>query len=94
MDKDVALVRIEQMSPFPYDLLLEVGKQHPSAKLVFAQEEHKNQGCWTYVESRMRTLFPDRPLVYAGRVVAASPATGSKHLHYKEQAQLYEDTFK
>ncbi|XP_021944060.1 2-oxoglutarate dehydrogenase, mitochondrial isoform X2 [Folsomia candida] len=94
LDNDVALVRIEQVSPFPYDLLLEVGKQHPNAKFVFSQEEHKNQGCWTYIEPRFRTLFPDRPLTYAGRVVAASPATGSKHQHYKEQAQLYDDTFK
>jgi 2-oxoglutarate dehydrogenase E1 component len=62
LDNDVALVRIEQIAPFPYDLIVEVSKQHPNAKFVFAQEEHKNQGCWTYVEPRFRTLFPDRPI--------------------------------
>jgi len=88
------LVRIEQIAPFPYDALADLCSQHPDAKLVFAQEEHKNQGCWSYIEHRFRTLLPERHVTYAGRCAAASPATGSKHQHYKEQAQLYEDTFR
>jgi len=85
---------MEQIAPFPYDLVeAEVAKAGESAELVWAQEEHKNQGAWTYVEPRMRTLLKDRGVRYAGRVAAPSPATGSKHQHYKEQAQLYEDTF-
>lgn len=62
LDNDVAIVRVEQVAPFPYDLLEEVGKQHPNAKFVWAQEEHKNQGCWQYAEPRFRTLFQDRPV--------------------------------
>jgi len=93
LDSNVAIVRVEQVAPFPYDVILEESNKHPDAEFVWAQEEHKNQGCWTYVEPRFRALFPNKHIRYAGRVVAASPATGSKHQHYKEQAQLYEDTF-
>jgi len=67
--------------------------KYPNAKLAFAQEEHKNSGAWSYVQPRLRTLLPDKEIQYAGRAVSASTATGSKHMHLKEQAQLYEDVF-
>jgi 2-oxoglutarate dehydrogenase E1 component len=62
LDDDVTLVRMEQIAPFPYDLVKAEVEKHPDAELVWAQEEHKNQGCWTYVESRFRNLLPNRPI--------------------------------
>jgi len=93
LDNDIAITRIEQISPFPYDLIKQEVDKYPNAKLVFSQEEHKNSGAWTYVQPRMRSLVPEREIQYAGRAVSASTATGSKHMHLKEQAQLYDDVF-
>ncbi|GMS95706.1 hypothetical protein PENTCL1PPCAC_17882, partial [Pristionchus entomophagus] len=46
-ENEVALARVEQLSPFPYDLVLEECTKYPEAGLVWAQEEHKNMGGWT-----------------------------------------------
>jgi len=50
-------------------------------------------GYWNYVQPRMNALLPDRKIKYAGRIASASPATGSKHLNYKETAKLLDDAF-
>jgi 2-oxoglutarate decarboxylase len=86
----VAVVRVEQFYPFPLAGLQEVLKRYPQAKqLVWAQEEPKNMGGWTFVESRLEKLVPvcERP-IYVGRAASASPATGSYHIHQAEQAKL------
>lgn len=67
LDNEVAITRIEQISPFPYDLLKEEVNKYPNAQLTFVQEEHKNNGPWSYVQPRMRTLFPDRDVKYEKR---------------------------
>lgn len=46
-----------QISPFPYDLVKAECAKYPNAELVWAQEEHKNQGCWTYVQPRFDTAI-------------------------------------
>lgn len=53
----IALCRIEQLYPFPYDLILKEFCFYPSAKVAFCQEEHKNQGPWTFVRNRLENLF-------------------------------------
>ncbi|XP_059470554.1 2-oxoglutarate dehydrogenase complex component E1 isoform X2 [Neocloeon triangulifer] len=90
---DIAISRVEQISPFPFDLVKNECAKYPNAELVWAQEEHKNQGAWSYVQPRFNTALNNtRSLSYVGRPTAASPATGSKMQHYKEHAQLLEDT--
>ena len=86
----VAIIRVEQFYPFPLARLHEVLARYPQAKqLVWAQEEPKNMGGWTFVEPRLEKLVPvcERP-IYVGRAASASPATGSYHIHQAEQAKL------
>ncbi|XP_076684986.1 oxoglutarate dehydrogenase Nc73EF isoform X5 [Andrena cerasifolii] len=94
MDDKVAIARVEQISPFPYDLVKKESAKYPNADLVWAQEEHKNQGAWTYVQPRFHTaLNGTRSVSYIGRPTGASPATGSKMQHLKELKQLIDDSF-
>ncbi|KAL6422029.1 hypothetical protein ACFW04_010845 [Cataglyphis niger] len=92
LDDKIAIARMEQISPFPYDLVKKEAAKYPNAELVWAQEEHKNQGAWTYVQPRFHTALNGTPCIYAGRPTAASPATGSKMQHLKELKQLIDDS--
>lgn len=88
--EQVAIVRMEQFYPFPQQRLREVLAKYPAARqLVWAQEEPKNMGGWTFVEQRLENLLPacERP-IYVGRSASASPATGSYAVHQAEQARL------
>ncbi|MEP6920254.1 MAG: multifunctional oxoglutarate decarboxylase/oxoglutarate dehydrogenase thiamine pyrophosphate-binding subunit/dihydrolipoyllysine-residue succinyltransferase subunit [bacterium] len=92
-EKRVCIVRLEQFYPFPLERLREVVAGFPNAKeLVWAQEEPKNMGGWTFVEPRLETLIPvcSRP-IYVGREASASPATGSYSIHQAEQASLVQE---
>ncbi|XP_060651901.1 2-oxoglutarate dehydrogenase-like, mitochondrial isoform X2 [Drosophila nasuta] len=57
LEKDIAIVRVEQVSPFPFDLVKEQANLYKNAELVWSQEEHKNQGCWSYVQPRFLTAL-------------------------------------
>nr|XP_050850296.1 2-oxoglutarate dehydrogenase complex component E1 isoform X4 [Vespula vulgaris] len=93
LDDQVAIARVEQISPFPYDLVKKEAAKYPNAELIWSQEEHKNQGAWTYVQPRFHTaLNGTRNVTYAGRPTAASPATGSKMQHLKELKQILDDS--
>ncbi|XP_071653270.1 2-oxoglutarate dehydrogenase complex component E1 isoform X5 [Temnothorax longispinosus] len=93
LDDKIAIARVEQISPFPYDLVKKEAAKYPNAELIWSQEEHKNQGAWTYVQPRFHTaLNGTRNVVYAGRPTASSPATGSKMQHLKELKQLLDDS--
>lgn len=86
----VAIVRMEQFYPFPQTRLREVLARYPQARqLVWAQEEPKNMGGWSFVEQRLEKLLSacDRP-IFVGRAASASPATGSYSIHQAEQAKL------
>jgi 2-oxoglutarate dehydrogenase complex dehydrogenase (E1) component-like enzyme len=86
----VAIVRVEQFYPFPLRALTEAIALYPNAKeLVWCQEEPKNMGGWTFMESRLENLLPrcERPR-YIGRTPSASPATGSYAIHLQEQKRL------
>jgi 2-oxoglutarate dehydrogenase E1 component len=92
LDSDIAITRVEQISPFPYDLIKSECAKYPNAQLSWAQEEHKNQGAWSYVQPRFETaLTGSRDVIYVGRPTAASPATGSKAQHLKELSHLLDD---
>jgi 2-oxoglutarate dehydrogenase E1 component len=86
----VAIVRVEQISPFPYDLIQEECRKYPGAELFWAQEEHKNMGAWCFVQPRINSLLsPDgRGVKYAGRQPSSSPATGNKYTHMQEQKEM------
>ncbi|XP_063975180.1 2-oxoglutarate dehydrogenase complex component E1 isoform X5 [Diachasmimorpha longicaudata] len=94
MNDKVAIARVEQISPFPYDLIKREVEKYPNAEVMWTQEEAKNQGAWSYVQPRFATaLNGTRDLSYAGRPCAASPATGSKMQHLKELKQFLDDSF-
>ena len=89
-DGRVAIVRCEQFYPFPQQSLTEILAGYPNAReLVWCQEEPKNMGGWTFMESRLENLLPrcERPR-YIGREASASPATGSYAVHTQEQQHL------
>lgn len=86
----VAILRLEQLYPFPLALIKEKLAQYTNAReLVWAQEEPQNMGGWTFVQPRLENLLPgsERP-TYVGRAASASPATGSYSIHQREQNQL------
>src|SRR5436190_2644417 len=96
-DKNTAIVRIEQLYPFPGEALLARLKRMTNLEeVIWAQEEPQNQGYWAHVAPRIERrlgeagLKPKRP-VYAGRSPAASPATGLAKRHAAEQAALIAD---
>lgn len=92
LESDIAISRLEQISPFPYDLIKAECAKYSNAELVWAQEEHKNQGYWTYIEPRFDTAINStRDLSYVGRHCAASTATGSKAQHTKELKSLLDN---
>ncbi|ETE71731.1 2-oxoglutarate dehydrogenase, mitochondrial [Ophiophagus hannah] len=94
MEADVAITRVEQLSPFPFDLLLKEFHKYPNADLVWCQEEHKNQGYYDYVKPRLRTTIDRaKPVWYAGREPAAAPATGNKKNHLTELQRLLDTAF-
>jgi 2-oxoglutarate dehydrogenase E1 component len=88
--RDVAVIRIEQLYPWPADELKSVLDRYRSAReWVWVQEESQNMGAWTFVAPRLQALLGvDIP--YVGRNASASPATGSKVVHDREQAEIVE----
>jgi len=88
--REVALVRIEQLYPFPSEEYQAVLNRYPSLReVVWCQEEPQNQGAWYQIRHRLQELVPGRRTVlYAGRPPAAAPATGIARLHELEQQAL------
>lgn len=96
--QDVAIVRIEQLHPFPWEALKEVWGKYSNAQVLWAQEEHYNGGAWHYMKDRLDTLLHSLGrqashgrIGFAGRPGAASAATGLKSIHKAEEAQLCRD---
>jgi 2-oxoglutarate dehydrogenase E1 component len=89
---DVAIVRIEQLYPFPHEEFQAQIEAYPNARsIVWAQEEPANQGAWHSIQHYLlRHLRPDQQLSYAGRDSAASPAVGYLQLHSEQQKALVE----
>ncbi|MGC4028000.1 MAG: 2-oxoglutarate dehydrogenase E1 component [Steroidobacteraceae bacterium] len=91
--RDVALVRIEQLYPFPAQAYMAVLQRYRGAdEIVWCQEEPQNQGAWYQIRHRLEeSLDKNRQfLLYAGRGPAAAPATGLAKIHETEQRELVE----
>jgi 2-oxoglutarate dehydrogenase E1 component len=89
--REVALVRIEQLYPFPAEEYHSVLERYAAATdLVWCQEEPQNQGAWYQIRHRLQDLAGGRTVYYAGRAAAAAPATGVAKLHEIEQRRLVE----
>lgn len=90
---DVAIIRIEQLYPFPKEELKALLGQYEHAKtVVWCQEEPKNQGAWYCSSHHMRaSLMFWQNLEYVGRAFFAAPAVGSPILHMKQQKALVEE---
>jgi len=94
--KNVALVRVEQIYPFPTSDLIPVIERYTSAEeIVWAQEEPENMGAWEFARPLLTELIDGRmPLRYLGRPRSSSPAEGSAAAHNYNQAALIEQAFK
>jgi 2-oxoglutarate dehydrogenase E1 component len=86
----VAVVRVEQLYPFPRAFLLDELARYPRAhEVVWCQEEPRNQGAWYAIEHHLRAVLrQDQKLEYAGRPPSSSPASGYYSMHLKQQSQL------
>ncbi|XP_014777606.1 2-oxoglutarate dehydrogenase complex component E1 isoform X2 [Octopus bimaculoides] len=91
----IAIARVEQISPFPFDLVKEEITQYPRAEVAWCQEEHKNMGAWGYAEPRFRTVLKKmsnrKEVQYVGRYPSAAAATGNKHMHTMELGQFLKE---
>ena len=93
---DIALIRMEQLYPFPEDELKEILSVNPYAEIVWCQEEPLNMGAWTFMDRRLERVLRSigathpRPY-YAGRPESPTPATGSSSKHAKEQDNVVMD---
>ncbi len=89
--RNVALVRIEQLHPFPRKQVAKVLEKYTNVVLkLWVQEEPENMGAWTYI----RSMLPDEALIPVARLASASPATGLAGLHNVGQNELVNKVFK
>ncbi len=92
---DIAIIRVEQLYPWPRKSLFQQLNRYPNAEIVWVQEEPANMGAWFFVYPRLLAMFDKfggknkRP-TYIGRTAAASPATGFAKVHKQEQDEIIE----
>ena len=93
--EDVAIIRVEELYPFPAAELRDVLGRYPNAaEIVWVQEEPQNMGAWGFIAPHLRELTDDGlPVSYIGRLPEASPAEGSSDDHNEEQARIVAQTF-
>jgi 2-oxoglutarate dehydrogenase E1 component len=92
--RETAVVRVEELYPFPHDELAEVlGGYEGAREVVWAQEEPENMGAWHYMEPHLRALVGDARLAYVGRPERASPAEGFGDVQAAEQARIVRAAF-
>ncbi|KAI3771658.1 hypothetical protein L6452_02824 [Arctium lappa] len=95
--KDVAICRVEQLCPFPYDLIQRELKRYPNAEIVWCQEEPMNMGAYAYIAPRLATSMKELgrgnidDIKYVGRAPSAATATGFYGVHGKEQSELVQE---
>ena len=92
-ERRVALIRVEQLYPFPFTSLGKVLQRHPRAEIVWCQEEPRNMGAWSFVAERIERVLSGldgtaRRARFVGRAEAAAPATGLFKRHLSEQLEL------
>ena len=91
----VALVRVEELYPWPHDEVARIVDSYPAIEdVVWAQEEPKNMGAWTFVWPRLRVSTGNAmPVRYVGRAERASPAEGYAEPHKIEQERIVSEVF-
>ena len=92
-ESSTAIIRIEQLYPFPAQQFAAVAAKHPNANLLWVQDEPANQGPWPFVALTTNEFLEGRILRRVSRRATASPATGSHHLHEEEQKALLMEAF-
>ncbi len=92
---DVAILRVEQLYPFPHKVFAAELKKYPNATdIVWCQDEPQNQGAWFFVQHYIHeNMLDGQKLGYSGRAASASPAVGYSHLHQDQQKALVEGAF-
>ena len=92
---DVAIIRVEQLYPFPHKAFAAEMKRYSNAvDVVWCQDEPQNQGAWFFVQHNIHeNMLDGQRLGYAGRAASASPAVGYAHLHQEQQKQLVDAAF-
>ena len=93
--ENTAIIRIEQLYPFPHKALAAVVRQYPNlTEIVWAQDEPQNQGAWLYVQHHLlENMTTGQKLGYAGRPASASPAVGYYAKHAEQQKALLDSAF-
>jgi len=96
LSSDVAIVRIEELAPFPFDAVKDVLETFSHAELFWAQEEPKNMGAFPHVAPRMASVLAEladgpKEMKYVGRKVSPVPAVAVGKWHAKEAQQLLDD---
>ena len=92
-ESSTAIIRLEQLYPFPAAEFAAVAAKHPNANLLWVQDEPANQGPWPFVALTTSEFLEGRTLRRVSRRATASPATGSHHLHEEEQKALLMEAF-
>jgi 2-oxoglutarate dehydrogenase E1 component len=92
---DVAILRVEQLYPFPHKAFAAELKKYPAAtEVVWCQDEPQNQGAWFFIQHNLyENMTAGQRLGYSGRAASASPAVGYSHLHIEQQKALVEGAF-
>jgi 2-oxoglutarate dehydrogenase E1 component len=92
---DVAILRVEQLYPFPHKAFAGELKKYPNATdIVWCQDEPQNQGAWFFIQHNIHeNMLEGQKLGYAGRAASASPAVGYSHLHQEQQKALVDGAF-
>jgi len=92
---DVAIIRVEQLYPFPHKAFAaEIKKYAKATELVWCQDEPQNQGAWFFIQHNIHeNMLDGQKLGYAGRAASASPAVGYSHLHQDQQKALLDAAF-
>ncbi len=95
-DDRIAVVRIEQLYPFPFNTLSKTLQRYRNAEIVWCQEEPQNMGAWAFIDRRIEQALAGLDVAakrprFAGRAEAASPATGLHKRHVEEQRHLVAD---
>jgi 2-oxoglutarate dehydrogenase E1 component len=96
LEQEVAIIRIEQLYPFPRAIVEQLIKKYSNVKQWFwVQEEPRNQGAWRFVRARlMETMrLPGFSVSYAGRLPSASPAVGYYKVHHEQEKELLNQAF-
>jgi 2-oxoglutarate dehydrogenase E1 component len=93
-DHSTAIVRVEQLYPFPKQDLNEIHARYPALEnVVWCQDEPRNQGMFREFKSRLNEIFTPIQVQYAGRISAASPAVGYMALHLQQETEMVKSAF-